>query len=216
MPEATIPLIFITSFTVALSGAMMPGPVLAITISESARSGFWAGPKIILGHAILELAVVTALALGLSRFIASDLVSAVIGLIGGGILLAMGAIALKQGLGNATMPTAADGKAGRSGRVILSGILGSMSNPYWFIWWITLGTVYLIWALSLGVVGVASFFTGHILADFGWYALVAFIVATGRKVMNDRVYRGVLAVCGLALLALGVYFIISGVRFLTG
>ena len=216
MPEATIPLIFVTSFMVALSGAMMPGPVLAITISESARSGFWAGPKIILGHGILELALVTALALGLSRFIASDLVSAIIGLIGGGILLAMGAIVVRRGRGNVTIPTAASSEVGRSSKVILSGILGSISNPYWFIWWITLGTVYLLWALTLGVAGVASFFTGHILADLGWYALVAFIVATGRKIMNDRVYRGLLITCGLALLALGVYFVFSGVRFLTG
>jgi len=64
--------------------------------------------------------------------------------------------------------------------------------------------------------GVASFFTGHVLADFAWYALVAFIVATGRKVMNDRVYQGLLVLCGLALLALGVYFIVSGIRFLYG
>ena len=216
MPEATIPLIFVTSFTIALSGAMMPGPVLAITISESARSGFWAGPKIILGHGILELALVTALALGLSRFITSDLVSAIIGLIGGGILLAMGVVVVRRGRGNVTIPTAASSEVGRSSKVILSGILGSISNPYWFIWWITLGTVYLLWALSLGIAGVASFFTGHILADLGWYALVAFIVATGRKVMNDRVYRGLLVICGLALLALGVYFILSGVRFLIG
>ncbi len=216
MPEATIPLIFVTSFTVGLSGALMPGPLLAITISESARRGFWAGPKIILGHGILELVLIVALALGLSRFITSDLVSAVIGLIGGGILLAMGLVALRQGLGNITMPTAASAEVGRDSRVILSGILGSISNPYWFIWWITLGTVYLLWALSLGVAGVASFFTGHILADLGWYALVAFIVATGRKVMNDRVYRGLIVTCGLALLALGVYFIVSGVRFLAG
>ncbi|MFC2122643.1 LysE family transporter [Bacteroidota bacterium] len=216
MPEATIPLIFITSFTVALSGALMPGPLLAITIGESVRSGFWAGPKIIMGHAILELAVVAALALGLSRFITSDLVSAIIGLAGGGILLAMGAIALKQGLGNAAMPTAEAGKAGRNGRIILSGILGSMSNPYWFIWWVTLGTVYLIWALGLGIAGVASFFTGHILADLSWYALVAFIVATGRKIMNDKVYRRLLGLCGLGLLALGIYFIVSGIIFLNG
>lgn len=214
MPEATILLIFTTSFVVGLSGAMMPGPVLAITISESARGGFWAGPKIVLGHGILELALVVALALGLSQLITSDSVSAIIGLVGGGILLAMGVVAVRQGRGNVTMPTAASAEVGRDSKVILSGVLASISNPYWFIWWITLGTVYLLWALSLGIAGVASFFTGHILADLGWYALVAFIVATGRKVMNDKVYRGLLVICGLALLALGVYFILSGVRFL--
>ncbi len=72
---------------------------------------------------------------------------------------------------------------------------------------------YLLWSLNLGIAGVASFFTGHILADLAWYALVAFIVATGRKVMNDTVYRGLLIVCGLALLSLGGYFITSGVSF---
>jgi len=69
---------------------------------------------------------------------------------------------------------------------------------------------------GLGIAGIASFFTGHILADLGWYALVSFIVATGRKVMNDRVYRWLLGLCGLALLVLGVYFIVSGVGFVMG
>ena len=216
MPEATILLVFTTSFMVALSGAMMPGPLLAITIVEATRQGFWAGPKIILGHGILELALVTALALGLSELITSDLVSAIIGLVGGGLLLAMGLLAVRRGMQKATILTTASPQAGQHQKTVLAGILGSISNPYWFIWWITLGTVYLLWALTLGVAGVASFFTGHILADLGWYALVAFIVATGRKIMNDRVYRGLLITCGLALLALGVYFVFSGVRFLTG
>ena len=194
----------------------MPGPLLAITISETARRGFWVGPKLILGHGILELSLVTALAVGLSEFLKGDLISAIIGLFGGSILLLMGLITLKKGREQVTIPTADSSVTGRSRMIVLSGILASISNPYWFLWWVTLGTVYLLWSLQLGVVGVASFFTGHILADLGWYALVAFIIATGRRVMNNLVYRGLLMMCGLALLVLGGYFIISGVRFLTG
>ena len=194
----------------------MPGPLLAIAISEAARKGFWTGPKLILGHGILELLLVTALAVGLSEFLRSDLVSAVIGLIGGSILLAMGLVTVKKGKEQVAIPTANPSVAGQGRMIVLSGILASISNPYWFLWWVTLGTVYLLWSLSLGVIGVAAFFTGHILADLGWYALVAFIIATGRKVMNVMVYRGLLMVCGLALLALGGYFIASGIRFLAG
>ena len=43
-----------TSFIVALSGALMPGPLLTVTVGEAARRGFWAGPLIMVGHALLE------------------------------------------------------------------------------------------------------------------------------------------------------------------
>ena len=42
--------IFATSFVSALSGALMPDPLLTITLSESARSGFRAGPLVVLGN----------------------------------------------------------------------------------------------------------------------------------------------------------------------
>ena len=50
--------IFGGSFLVALTGAMMPGPVLTVTISESSRRGAWAGPLLMIGHALLELALI--------------------------------------------------------------------------------------------------------------------------------------------------------------
>lgn len=191
----------------------MPGPLLAVTISEVARRGFWAGPQLILGHGILELALVVALAAGLSEFMENDLVPAIIGLVGGTILVGMGLMTIRRGRQPITLPTASSPETVPSRTLVLSGILVSIANPYWLIWWVTLGTAYLLWSLSLGIAGIASFFTGHILADFAWYALVAFIIATGRKVMTDKVYRWLLIVCGVALLGLGGYFIASAVRF---
>ena len=47
----------ITSFIVALSGALMPGPLLTLTVGEAARRVL-GGPLIIVGHALLELALV--------------------------------------------------------------------------------------------------------------------------------------------------------------
>ena len=64
--------IFITSFLVGLSGALMPGPVLTVTISQVASRGFLAGPLIVLGHGILELSLVAAVTLGLGRFITAE------------------------------------------------------------------------------------------------------------------------------------------------
>ncbi len=195
----------------------MPGPLLAITISESAKRGFWAGPRLILGHGILELALIAALAAGLSKFMDNEFVLAIVGVVGGVILLGMGSLTVWRGSQKTTaLPSAEPQQASRSGRLVITGILGSISNPYWFIWWVTLGTTYLVWSFSLGIAGIASFFTGHILADLLWYALVAFVVATGRKIMNDVAYRILLVVCGVALLGLGGYFLVSSSGFFMG
>ncbi len=215
MPEATLVIIFSTSFMVGLSGALMPGPLLALTVGEVARRGFWAGPLLILGHGILELALVVALVAGLSRLVGNNLVSGVVGIVGGLVLLAMGFATLRTAWQGATLPVAGSGTR-RSGTLVVSGVIVSIANPYWFIWWVTLGTTYLLWALKVGIAGVALFFSGHILADLGWYALVAFVIATGRRGLNAAAYRWLLVVCGLALLVLGGYFIASGIRFLRG
>lgn len=216
MPEATLIIIFSTSFMVGLSGALMPGPLLALTVGEVARRGFWAGPLLILGHGILELALVVALVAGLSRLVGNTLVSGVVGIVGGLVLLVMGFATLRSAWQRSTLSVADSAGTRRSSALVVSGVIVSIANPYWFIWWVTLGTTYLLWALKVGIAGVALFFSGHILADLGWYALVAFVIATGRRGLNAAAYRWLLVVCGLALLVLGGYFIASGIRFLGG
>jgi len=212
--EATIVLIFTTAFVIGFSGALMPGPLLARTISETARYGFWAGPLLTFGHGILELALVVALALGFSQFVEGDLVPSIIGLVGGLVLIGMGLAMARQGWQKTPIPVVKSVTIAQNRALVLSGVLVSLSNPYWFIWWATIGAAYLVWSLKLGVAGVASFFTGHILADMTWYALVAFIIATGRKIISDTTYSWLLLACGFALAGLGGYFVASGIGFL--
>ncbi len=194
---------------------MMPGPLLAYTISASARHGFWAAPLLVVGHAILELLLVLLLVLGLDRFINNDWVTSVIGMVGGILLVGMGGAMFRQGWRKASLPLETPSNVAENRKLVFAGILVSMSNPYWFLWWATIGVTYLLWALDLGFIGVASFFTGHILADLGWYALIAFIIATGRRAINDTVYSWLLKICGLALVGLGGYFVVAGIRFIT-
>ncbi|HEY3298723.1 MAG TPA: LysE family transporter, partial [Armatimonadota bacterium] len=57
--------IFAASFMVALSGAMMPGPLLTVTVSQTVRRGFIASVLLMIGHALLELVLVAGLIFGL-------------------------------------------------------------------------------------------------------------------------------------------------------
>ncbi len=192
----------------------MPGPLLALTIGESVKHGLRSGPLLVLGHAILELSLVIALVLGLSRVVGHTLVVSIVGIVGGLALIYMGFSTVRQGWHNAELAAVSGKTANR--KLVISGIVVSISNPYWLVWWATIGTTYLLWALTLGTGGVAAFFTGHISADIIWYTLVGFIIVKGKQFIKNTVYRWFLIVCGAALIGLGGYFIVSGIRFLAG
>ena len=192
----------------------MPGSLLAYNISATATYGFWAGPLLVLGHAILELTLISALVLGLHQFLDNDILSGYIGLIGGIVLIIMGFMMSIKGWQKPTIPLSASSNLVKNKRLIISGVVLSLSNPYWFIWWVTIGMTYLLWSLQLGIMGVAFFFTGHILADLSWYALIAFIIATGRKAINPTIYSGLLVTCGVMIIGLGIYFVYSGFTIL--
>jgi len=218
--------IFSTAFVIGLSGAMMPGPLLSVTISESVKRGFWAGPLIVLGHGILELVLVIALAMGLALFLGIPTVTRVIAVAGGLFLSYLGWEMVRDaGTGKAELAVTSsndtgdtgDGQAGGKPRSIVSfpvwaGIFISLSNPYWSLWWATVGLSYIIISLKQGLPGLASFFSGHILSDLAWYCVVAAMASGGRRFLVPVVYRGIIGMCGLFLLGLGIYFVFQGLR----
>jgi threonine/homoserine/homoserine lactone efflux protein len=241
--------IFGSSFLISLSGALMPGPLFTLSVRETLRRGFWVGPLLATGHALVELALVVALALGLSEFLAEGKGTAVIAMLGGLFLIWMGyemlrtaprqelrlapqpvpvpipiedppwrAVSYRQRLLAAMRGSDAPGTTSRirsmSAVLVPAGALVSVANPYWIIWWATVGMAYIDKALDHGAAGVGTFFTAHILSDFAWLSLVAFGLVTGRRLLSTPVYRGILMVCGAFLLALGAWFIYSGVSFL--
>jgi len=205
--------IFASSFVIALSGAMMPGTLLTAAISESSRRGFIAGPLLIAGHAILEIILIAFLIAGLGPFLKQDNIFAVIAVTGAAVLLWM-AYGMFRSLPGLSLKL--EGEGGRGGNPVLTGLLMSLSNPYWIIWWATIGLGYILYSWSFGIAGLVFFFTGHILADLAWYSLVTAAVAGGRRFMTDRAYRVLIALCAIFLVFFAIYFAWSGVMKLSG
>jgi threonine/homoserine/homoserine lactone efflux protein len=201
--------IFGTSFVIALSGALMPGPVLTVTISESSRRGFWAGPLIMVGHGILELALVILLLLGLGPYLSKDIVFGIVGLCGALILIWM-ALGMFRSIPSLKLDL--EPGAEESGNPIRAGILMSLANPYWIIWWATIGLGYIVYAMRFGAVGVIAFFVGHISADFAWYSVVSLAISKGRSFLSDRLYKGIIAVCASALVVFSGWFGFMGIQ----
>lgn len=204
-------LIFGSSFVVGLSGALMPGPVLTVTIAEATKRGFWAGPLIVLGHGIIEFSLFVALVLGVGTLLKHDLVFGIVGVGGGIVLIGMG-IGMVRDTRTATLKLDLD--PGERSRPVIAGLLTSISNPYFIIWWATIGLSYIALSQQHGIMGLGSFYSGHIMADVVWYFAVAAAITVGKKIMSDRTYRWIIGLCGGFLVVLGFYFGSSGLKAL--
>ncbi len=209
--EIALLTIFCTSFILALSGAVMPGPLLTVTVSESSRRGALVGPMMIFGHSLLELALVVALLSGLAPFLVRDDVFIGISLVGGAILLWMGTTMLRS-LPQLSLNGQSDSDGRRSRNLVLTGILLSAANPYWLIWWASIGLGYIMYAIKFGIIGITAFFFGHILADLAWYCLISFGVARGRRFFSDSLYRKLIGGCAVFLLVFSCWFLYGGIN----
>jgi threonine/homoserine/homoserine lactone efflux protein len=196
-----------TAFVVGFSGAMMPGPLLAVTVSETSRRGGAAGPLLVLGHMMLEGALVAAIACGVAGFLTDRVVIGAIGIAGGATMCWMG-----QGMIRSVRRLSLSAPAQGASRMhpVVAGVVVSLSNPYWTIWWATIGMSYIVMGLRFGIPGILAFFAGHILADFTWYTFVSVALARGKKLMPDNVYRAIILFCGGALFISGVWFFWTG------
>ena len=205
-------LIFVTAFIVALSGAMMPGPMLSTAVAESLKGGWRVGPYMILGHGVLEIILILALVAGLAGFLTQPGVTLAIALVGGIVLLFLGGCMSRDAMQSKLSLNleASSSQRRPSMHPAVAGVTVSMANPYWWLWWATIGLSYITLAMNSGALGLATFFTGHISADLVWYSLVTIAVSGGRRFINPRVYQVILAGCGIFLVGMGFYFIYSG------
>jgi len=218
-------LIFSFSFLVALTGAMSPGPLLTYTIIKSAQTnkrGYLMGLWIITGHAILEMGIIILLLFGFSFVLKNIAVVRIIGVSGGLILILFGASIIRDIFnGNISAnflnsrdepskdPELTENKGIEN--PVIGGIMVSMSNPYWWVWWATIGFAFMIqfdisfkkWPKLL------AFFLGHEAGDLIWYLLVSTLAFFGLRHMNRKAYYGILMFCALFMVLFGIYLGIS-------
>jgi threonine/homoserine/homoserine lactone efflux protein len=206
--------IFWTAFLIGLSGALVPGPVLSVTIRETGRTGARAGPLITLGHGLTEIVITIALVAGLSAFLNNLTLRVIIAVAGGAVLCYMGASMLR-GLPTVELDLrgaeeTGPGRAGTPARPVLLGISATLSNPYWFGWWGSIGAGLIVASSALGVKGITAFITGHVLSDLLWYSAVSYLVSLGLGRGQGRWYKILFGFCGAFLIVVGVLFVRHG------
>ena len=209
-PPRRLVRIFASAFAVGFSGAVAPGPLLLVCAHQALTGGFIAGMTTVVGHAAMELLVVAAMLAGLGRMIRNRPRAFRFVKLGAGVVLvALGGLML------ASAPSAQsvlpDRETARSvAAPLLMGAAVSIGNPYFVIWWATVGLGLLGTAAASGRAAVATFYVGHILSDFVWFGFVAAALVLGRKaILGLTSYRLLLGASGLFMIAFGVYFALA-------
>jgi len=118
---------------ISLSGVMAPGPMTTATIAAGTRSRH-AGGLIALGHALVEFPLMFGILLGMDRLLESETTKIIIGLAGGAFLLWMGGQMLRNlNKGNNDITQS------NSRNPFWIGVILSATNPYFLLWWATVG-----------------------------------------------------------------------------
>lgn len=207
--------LFTAAAFVALSGAMAPGPFLTLTITRTVRTGPRSAFMMLVGHALLEAALIAGFAFGLQGILTRPSVTRFLALAGGLFLLWMGVDLLRGAVSGSIAKDLETAEGSSRMSPVAEGAFASLSNPYWLLWWVTIGAALAAQGLAMGPVGVLAFYLGHQLGDIVWYAFVIVAIAKGRHLLPPRTYRLIMGGLALFLLGLGVRFGLVGTGLLT-
>jgi threonine/homoserine/homoserine lactone efflux protein len=209
--------IFFSSVLLGYSGAMMPGPLLTYDIERSLKRGWKAGMLVPLGHVLFEIFIVLLLVLGMGSLLNHPWPKIVILFVGGLVLLWFGFDMVRSAIkGNLSVSIKenTERKRGENIEILVKSGLISLLNPYFLLWWATIGLGYLLANVNLGIWGVVLFYAGHATADISWYFVVSFFCDKISRFINGMVYRCVIAGLGIVLGGFAVKFIIDGVTLM--
>ena len=161
-----------------------------------------AGTAIALGHAVIEFPLMLLIVTGAGQIFQFDAAKTAIGLVGGLFLIIMGVQLLLAA------PAANDNPAAKNQRgPFVTGVLLTAANPYFLIWWATVGLALTTQAVELGVVAFALFAVVHWLCDLLWLEALSLASHKGTDLLGGRLQQIVLVVCGLMLLGFGSMFL---------
>jgi threonine/homoserine/homoserine lactone efflux protein len=205
MPGNDLITFLLSTVVISLTGVMSPGPVTAATLAAGARERH-AGLMMAIGHGIVELPLVLLIVMGLGRFFQIEGIRIAFGIIGGVFLAVLG----MQMLRSVRRPSAS-GEPAKGRTTLATGILLTACNPYFLLWWATVGLALATQASQLGLLAFALFAILHWLCDLFWLEILSQASYRGGQVFSDRSQSVVLGVCGVALLLFSAKFLLDAI-----
>ena len=192
---------------ISLSGVMAPGPITAVTLGKGNNSPH-AGAFVAIGHGVIEFPLMISIFYGFGYLLKLSYVKAAIAFVGGLFLLFMG-------IGMFRSITQLEISSRRYPHSpIIAGVLLSIGNPYFLLWWATIGAALILHSLKFGVLGFVIFMIVHWLCDFLWLYFLSALSFKGGQFFGKGFQKISFAICGVFLLFLSGKFIFVAVRMI--
>ena len=201
---------------VSVSGVISPGPLFFANLVLSKNGGFWSGIKIAIGHSIVELPVIILYSIPLIVLSSSDVTSSIIkfiSFIGGISLIAFGILYILKTVSKNNNSNY-NVKSSRIQKPILAGIIFTGLNPFFFLWWITVGIKLISDSIELlgYPFGIAFLFLVHVWMDYAWLGLSSYFAARGIKVIRSYYHNIIILLLTIPLFYYGISFTLSAFR----
>jgi threonine/homoserine/homoserine lactone efflux protein len=197
---------------VSASGVLAPGPLFFMNLLFGSRFGMSAGLRVANGHALVEVPFIVFLATGLIAFNSARNFSDIIAIIGGVAILVFAALQLasvfweKRQFAQIATVDFVDSKSPFVGGIVLTAF-----NPFFLIWWFTVGLKLILDSAMFGfTTGLASLLAFHIWMDYAWLSGTAYLAFKGSKLVSSRYYPILVATLSAVLAYYGISFIIQG------
>ena len=198
----TVIAFLLKAIAISLSGVMAPGPMTVATMVAGSRRRH-AGVWIALGHGAVELPLIVIIVAGAAVLLRSDGFRAGIGVVGGVFLLLFGA-QLLRGLDDVVNRR----ESGASRRhPFWTGVALTGGNPYFLLWWATIGLSLTAQAAELGVWAFALFALVHWLCDLVWLEALSLASFKGSSLLAGRGQKVILGLCSAVLIGFGCLFL---------
>jgi len=200
-----LPLAFAMGFAVA----SLPGPILVLITTETLRKGPRAGVLTMTAPLIIDAIVMLPLALLLQASLVSGRGVIGLGIVGAGLLVWLGLQSMWVSAG-VLAPGATYGSAWSWRRrelpSFLKGVLTHLTNPYPYIYWATVGVVFIRQGFEKsGTSGALLFPLGFWLGAGTLNLLVVYLVARGRQMLPPRLEPYLHRFSGVLLMGSGVF-----------
>ena len=196
-----------TVILLSTSGALAPGPLFFVTITHGTKTGAKSGLLFSIAHSLIEFTLVILLAIGLLSVANQPAVKLIVGGAGGIALIVFGSMQIRSSLHEANE---ANETKKTTKHLLLLGLALTGLNPYFIIWWLTIGANLILLSLEFaGLWGVLFMYICHVWVDFAWLTIVAGFAKKGAKILRKKWYRALIAIFGAILIYFGLSFLID-------